>query len=92
MNGDGPIHPNREQRRRLKLVKTPPTLREYLDQPDLVVRRMEAWKLIGTRIQLEELARLNRRPWRRAIRWMHSLFGGKEATVDPETGEEGDDA
>ncbi len=81
---------NRNQRRLLQIAGKPipsETLREYLDQPDLVVRRGEVWALMGARLRIDELDRLNQRPWRRVIRWMHSLLGDKEHTVDPETGE-----
>ncbi len=81
---------NRNQRRKLKSIgkdRPAETLREYLDQPDLAVRRGEIWALMGARLRVDRLDRLNQRPWRRVIRWMHSLLGDKEHTVDPETGE-----
>ncbi len=82
---------NRDQRRKLKKahIELPPeTLREYLDQPELVVRRGELWEILWRSIWLYDLDRRNKQPWRRLVRWMHGLFSKKEATVDPETGEE----
>ncbi len=85
------VKTNRDQRRKLKrahIDRQPETLREYLDKPDLIVRRGEIWVLMGARIRVDRLDRLNNRPWRRVMRWMHGLLGPREPTVDPETGEE----
>lgn len=85
------VRTNRNQRRRLKKAHIEPpseTMREYLDQAGLVVRRGELWEILWRAIWLYDLDRRNKQPWRRVIRWMHGLLGKKEPTVDPETGDE----
>jgi len=85
------VKTNREERRKLKkahIDRPPETLREYLSQPDIIVRRGELWALMNALLRLHELDRVNKMPWRRVIRWTHALLGDKEPTVDPETGEE----
>ena len=85
---------NRDQRRQFKkahIDRPPETLREYLDQSQLIVRRGELWELIWRSIWLYDLDRRNKQPWRRVMRWMHGLLGPGEPTVDPETGEESSD-
>lgn len=70
---------NREQRRnRLKQGAAEPgqpgeglTIREYLSEPNLTVRRAEAWQLIGMRIRAERAQRRYNRfynRWLRAVR------------------------
>jgi len=83
------VKTNRDQRRKLKrahVERPPETLREYLSQHELVVRRGEAWQLMWKVVRLHELEKTNSSRWRRVIRWVQGRFGPGESVVDGESG------